>query len=191
MNLCFPYIIKDHYLLKESVVRMIVKRTDVSFYCCHRSCLEGTGSSSEASFLTVTNNALGCCWNAWKSWRGCTYVWSEVFILYQSCSRNCLFEELELGVCERFFSSCLILSRIIAGAIGCLSWSSCAAVLIWKVFILGKSCCCGTGALNLKGIFSCIFMACILFILLLRKLLKNWIFDARIEKCAFVEDWLC
>ena len=107
MNLCFPYIIKDHYLLKESVVRTIVKRTDVSFYCCHRSCLEGTGSSSEASFLTVTNNALGCCWNAWKSWRGCTYVWSEVFILYQSCSRNCLFEELELGVCERFFSSCL------------------------------------------------------------------------------------
>ena len=43
--------------------------------------------------------------------------------------------------------------------------------------------------MNLKGIFSCIFMACILFILLLRKLLKNWIFDARIEKCAFVEDW--
>ena len=92
---------------------------------------------------------------------------------------------------RRIFSSCLILSRIIAGAIGCLSWSSCAAVLIWKVFILGKSCCCGTRALNLKGICSCIFMACILFILLLRKLLKNWIFDARIEKCsiAFVENW--
>ena len=102
-----------------------------------------------------------------------------------------MFKELELGAIEDFFSSCLILSRIIAGAFGCLSMFSCAVVLIWKVFILGESCSCGTGALNLKGIFSCIFMACILFILLLRKLLKNWIFDARIEKCsiAFVENW--
>ena len=69
---------------------------------------------------------------------------------------------------------------------------SCAVVLIWKVFILGESCSCGTGALNvnLKVIVICIFMACILLILLLRKLLRNCIFDARIEKCtiAFADD---
>ena len=123
------YIIKRHYLLKESVVCMIVKQMGVSFYCCHTSCLERTGATYEASFFMI-NIALGCCCNAWKSWKSCTYIGSEVFILSQSCSRNRMFKKLELGAIEEFFSSCLILLRIIAGAFGCLSMFSCAVVLI-------------------------------------------------------------